>query len=350
VNPHQNPGKPSDLPPRHLSYLDGWRGMAIAAVLVGHFLHVPFVNLARLGVELFFVLSGRLMADVLFIKNCALPDFFRRRIARVWPGFVVFILTMGVVFSSSKSLHVGGLDVLAALSFTSNYVGAFGHRCFPLDHIWSLCIEEHSYLFLALAAFVARRKQANAVTICLVASGLCIFSGVFQTLVLHGDYYAVYWRTDTRASSILLACGLFLALHKNKALLSRLHPYTTVWLVMIGFLLNFEIFSDTVKYTLGTACFALAICLIDQAPPLILNLLSQKLLVRLGLWSFSVYLWQEPFNRASYPSNHFLKLVGLAICSLGSFYLVEQPARRFLNTRWKPSPKNVARPAATIAK
>jgi peptidoglycan/LPS O-acetylase OafA/YrhL len=50
-----------------LSYLDGWRGLAIICVLAGHFLFIKSFNLGPFGVELFFVLSGRLMADILFV-------------------------------------------------------------------------------------------------------------------------------------------------------------------------------------------------------------------------------------------------------------------------------------------
>jgi peptidoglycan/LPS O-acetylase OafA/YrhL len=52
-----------------LAYLDGWRGLSIALVLIGHFVPVPGINLGVLGVEFFFVLSGRLMAEILFIEH-----------------------------------------------------------------------------------------------------------------------------------------------------------------------------------------------------------------------------------------------------------------------------------------
>lgn len=49
--------------------LDGWRAAAIIGVLIGHFVQVPGFNAGRFGVELFFVLSGLLMAQLLFVKK-----------------------------------------------------------------------------------------------------------------------------------------------------------------------------------------------------------------------------------------------------------------------------------------
>lgn len=55
-------------------YLDGVRGLAIVLLMVGHFLTTRGVNFGRLGVELFFVLSGRLMAEILFVDRCEIGD------------------------------------------------------------------------------------------------------------------------------------------------------------------------------------------------------------------------------------------------------------------------------------
>src|ERR1700761_7320849 len=54
---------------QHSILLDNWRGWAILLVLIGHFFETDGDSLGRLGVELFFVLSGRLMADLLFVKR-----------------------------------------------------------------------------------------------------------------------------------------------------------------------------------------------------------------------------------------------------------------------------------------
>ncbi|TIU24619.1 MAG: acyltransferase, partial [Mesorhizobium sp.] len=76
-----------------LAYLDGWRGLSIALVLIGHFFPVPGINLGVLGVEFFFVLSGRLMGEILFIERFPLKKFFKRRFSRIYPALLVFVAT-----------------------------------------------------------------------------------------------------------------------------------------------------------------------------------------------------------------------------------------------------------------
>src|SRR5215468_5050609 len=96
----------------HVPYLDGWRGAAIGSLLVGHFTPLPGIDFGRVGVELFFVLSGRLMADILFVRNFALPAFFRRRISRIWPALVLYVLGIAAASAIYDPGHVSGFDIL----------------------------------------------------------------------------------------------------------------------------------------------------------------------------------------------------------------------------------------------
>jgi peptidoglycan/LPS O-acetylase OafA/YrhL len=137
---------------QRLDYLDGWRGLSIIAVLLGHYAPLGIYNTGRLGVEMFFVLSGRLMADVLFVERFPLGAFFRRRIARVWPGLFVFVAIMAVAFRGSGNLQVKPIDIVSSLTFTGNYVRIYLHNMGVLDHTWSLCVEEWGYLVLGLVA------------------------------------------------------------------------------------------------------------------------------------------------------------------------------------------------------
>ena len=70
---------------RHIPYLDGWRGLAVAFLLLGHFFPVDGINFGTVGVHLFFVLSGLLMTRILFVQKVPLALFYQRRIARIFP-------------------------------------------------------------------------------------------------------------------------------------------------------------------------------------------------------------------------------------------------------------------------
>jgi peptidoglycan/LPS O-acetylase OafA/YrhL len=319
--------------PRHKPWLDGWRGIAILFVLVGHLL-VPTGKPARFGVELFFVLSGRLMAELLFVNHQPLGYFLKRRVARVWPGLYAFVFCMAVVFSGPGPNHVNAQQIIGALTYTFNYVRIMSGPVLVLDHIWSLCVEEWAYLFLAALALLTRRWNVKAAPIILGIAAICAVNGIVQTL-LGGTYRDVYWRTDVRIASIFVACGLYLILRER-----RLPDYFPLVVGLLGAAFHSFIFPDMVKYTVGTFFLGLSVATIDTAPRFAIRILSSKALGLAGLWSYSIYLWQQPFTKVM-DGPWPVKLLLLMAAALTSFYLVEQPSRRYLKRVWanRPPPR-----------
>src|SRR5690242_20540314 len=102
-----------------VGYLDGWRGAAILSVLFGHFVTSQGLNLGRFGVELFFVLSGRLMAEILFVRQTPLKTFFPRRLARIYPALFVFAVVVFVVGWVTPFKGPSLLNLLAVITLTS---------------------------------------------------------------------------------------------------------------------------------------------------------------------------------------------------------------------------------------
>lgn len=321
-------------------YLDGWRGLAILAVFLGHYVGTPGIQTGRFGVELFFVLSGRLMAEILFVERFPLPEFFKRRVARIWPALGVFVLASALIFGATGLLKVDLLHIAAALTFTINYLGA-PHLMLPIyDHIWSLCIEEWAYVILGVLAAFTRRGAWDVKWIILIVAGLCAVNGAIQT-ALGGSYYEVYWRTDVRIASILLGAAAYLHLRAI-----RMPSWTPLVAGVAAVALFINPVPDVVKYTLSTLSLAVAVATLPSAPRPVLSVLEHPVLVRIGLWSFSLYLWQQPFYklRGHFPT---LGLLVLAIVfGLASFYFVEQPARRWINgLRKAPSRRDATSPA-----
>jgi peptidoglycan/LPS O-acetylase OafA/YrhL len=312
---------------RHKPWLDGWRGIAILVVLLGHLLDIPGKP-ARFGVELFFVLSGRLMAEMLFVNQQPLGYFLKRRVARVWPALYAFVFIMAVVFSAPGPNHVGTGQIIGALTYTFNYVRIMGGPVLPLDHIWSLCVEEWAYVSLALLALATRRWSLRASSLILAIAAFCAINGIIQTVV-GGSYRDVYWRTDVRIASIFISCGLYLIMR------TRSFPkYLPILAGLIGVMFHSPLFDDVVKYTVGTFFLGVSVATIDQAPRLAINILSSRPLTLAGLWSYSIYLWQQPFTKVMHSWPWPVKFVLLMAAALASFYLVEQPARRYLKRVW----------------
>mgnify|MGYP000671573556 FL=1 len=282
---------------------------------------------------MFFVLSGRLMAEILFIKQAELSTFLKRRISRVWPALMVFIIIVSIAFHFTQgSLFVSGKSAISALTFTYNYAQLWLPRSHVLDHIWSLCIEEHVYLLLAIIAYYCRKTLRDPIPILFTISALLMLNGMVQTWMLHGSYNEVYWRTDTRGASIIVSCAIFLLLNKKNYTAPSWLPVTTI---IGGILFSFQEVPDPIKYSLGSTLMAIGLCTIKRLPSPLLNILESKPFLSLGLISFSLYLWQQPMYKLYENGwNKYLMIASAFVLSYASYKLIEGPARRFINTTW----------------
>ena len=317
-----------------LAYLDGWRGLSIALVLIGHFFPVPGINLGVLGVEFFFVLSGRLMAEILFIERYPLKKFFKRRFSRIYPALLVFVI-VAMIALSGTFIAFKWKAALTALTFTYNYAGILATRAGALDHIWSLCVEEHAYIILALiSALVSSRNRVVPLLVTLAL--LAMANGAISYWIFDLDYETTYWRTDVHIASILLSASICLL--KAEGRLPAVFRGTHVALAAtVGAVVLFlDPVPTPIHYLLAVPLLALAVNALDFNTGYLTGLLSSSPMTMLGLWSYSLYLWQQPFYKFVYEqgSNPWPMLAGVFACALCSYYVVERPAREWLNRNW----------------
>ncbi len=317
---------------QHSALLDNWRGWAIIFVLAGHFGHIPGADVGRVGVELFFVLSGRLMADLLFVKQTPIPTFFYRRFTRVLPLSLLFVFTAWISFSPGP-LFLPDKAALASAGMVVNYTQLIGISAPVTDHYWSLCVEEHSYLTLALIAILVRRsgadKSARPAYFCLALAGLMILNGVRLWLANH-NYYMTYWRSDVRAASIFLSVSLRV-LHVNDKLDFMRRAWVPIVAFAAGMALNWNHVPEPLKYSLGSLAIAISVNSLEHAPAFGRKFLSSRLIGWVGVISYSLYIWQQPFF---YSINRFgaLPMVAFAVAvSVLSYYMIEHPVRFKLN-------------------
>lgn len=319
---------------RHLDYLDGWRGLAIATVLLGHFwLDSIRPGVSVLGVDFFFVLSGRLMAEILFVRQAHLPTFFARRFSRVYPGIFCFVVIASLAFAATDYGH-GLLAALSALTFTLNYAMIYTHPVALLDHLWSLCVEEHAYIILAGVALLARRHLWNPPLIMLLLGGFALVNGILRIAVLNQPYFDVFWRSDVQVAPIFISAGLFLLLRER-----RMSPWIAPLALALGIAAKLSGGPVALHFGLGTLLLALAVTTLDSSLPLLRRTFEAAPLRLLGIWSFSLYLWQQPFYKLSHDAVVTVPLALAAAFAAGiaSFYLVERPARAWINRRWPPA-------------
>ena len=225
---------------KHLPQLDGLRALAILIVLLGHWVpdnYQPVEHLSRLGVLLFFVLSGYLITGILLhcrdlaesgieAPGFALRQFYVRRFLRIFPLYYT-ILVVGYLLGVSIIRETIAWHV----TYTSNvYFAIRGARQSLIYHLWSLSVEEQFYLIWAVfILFLPRRILPTAIF------GLILMAPIFRGIgsLMGFNPVAVWVLTpgcfDTLGAGALLA----LAQHSPNQVSHWLHG-KVAWLPWIG--------------------------------------------------------------------------------------------------------------------
>ncbi len=315
-----------------VDYLDGWRGLAILFVLQEHFFNVKGFDSGRLGVDIFFCLSGFLMSRILFVQQVPLATFYKRRISRILPVFLLFVLLVyGIALAAGRPGTWG--EFAATLAFLRTYLPAetgIWQSHLPIGHLWSLNVEEHCYVLLSLlTVFAAVRKRAGWLLVLLgLAAVLVQIFYDHRPDIAPKDYEI---RTETAAAFLLTSAGYFLVR-------DRFVPLVRPWMPLAAFALALPFywhgFGGGLAESSTPFLLAFAVNHLGQLAEPARRALAVAPLRLLGICSYSVYLWQQPFYlfKAHFPPG--LALVGALATGAASFYLFENPVRAWLNRRW----------------
>lgn len=326
----------SDAEIKRVVYLDGWRGMAIGFVLISHFLTIPGINLGRLGVDIFFVLSGLLMGKILFVERVKLTIFYKRRVSRIFPVFFIY-LSLVCLCSWLFNLSAEHNNFFYLLFFLRSYFPVspdIWHTGLPLGHLWSLNVEEHCYVILSIVAVWRFVKGKEYILLLLlgVSSILlhCLYVK-FPELASHN--YEL--KTEIVVSHLLLSSGYFLIKDKFSRFIFPLLPVAT-------FLTGIFCYSDYApwysSWLISPFLLAFTVNHLDLLPKAFIKILSYKPMQMLGIWSYSIYLWQQPFyyygvkySQDPFPFSGILFVTISIIIGILSFYVIEKPIRQYLN-------------------
>lgn len=328
-----------------MPYLDGWRGLAIVAVLVCHFGPRPAVAwIGDYGVQMFFALSGFLMGQLLFVKKVALPDFFFRRFSRVFPAFLLFVSGMYVYarYFQPSPYEAPMEELLATTLFLRTYLPdqiSIWSNNWPIGNVWSLNVEEHSYIFLAILALIARTLKSDRVASVLLVSSIASSVAIYFFYSSSPPAGASPWhlRSECAAIGLLFSATLSQLRLFYQPVVSRSTSTIVVCLLMLlsAFLISAYRMRGG-KIVFAPILLAVALNFLHFLPELAKSALSSPLLLWFGKCSFSLYLWQQPFYTAVQKTG-FPTLLGLALAILTaalSFKFVEDPLRIGLNRRW----------------
>jgi peptidoglycan/LPS O-acetylase OafA/YrhL len=308
--------------------LDGLRALAVGLVVAYH-LGYSGVAGGYIGVEVFFVLSGWLVCALLMNEHqrtggIALVRFWLRRARRLLPAVVTVIAGTVVVASVVQPERLAELRTqsIAALAYHLNWRLIVDERSYfdaaggpsPLEHLWSLSIEEQFYLVFPLLCGLVLTRWSRKWAVGIALGGALAATAWRFALYQPGDDPArVYFGTDTRASGLLLGVALGVFWTPN-----RLRPHTNP---------RFTALLDVVALA-GAAVLAwYALRLGEHRPVSFLAGFTAAQLATLALIAVAVY--PAPTRTAWLLSTRPLRWVGVRSYGI---YLIHWPVIVFLST------------------
>jgi peptidoglycan/LPS O-acetylase OafA/YrhL len=373
----------------YLPGLDGIRAIAVAAVVAYH-LGAPWMPGGLLGVGVFFTLSGFLITTILLSTwdragNLDLKHFWLRRARRLLPAVVLVLLVVLVATAivDPAALATRASEALAALFYVANWTTiAAGVSYFdrfqgpgPLDHLWSLAVEEQFYLLwplLLLGLLKLFRGKLGRVALVTLALAAVSFAVMWWLAVPGFDNTRAYEGTDTRAGGLLI--GAAMAMLWRPAQLAKRVPASgrlIIDAVGVGSLLVIiGMFVFTSQYSMSL--YHGGILLLSVATALLVGVavhpaavfgsaLGAAPLRWIGERSYGIYLWHLPVIAflpeqllAEQPASRVALQIGLTLGFAAlSWTLVEDPIRRYgllgaLSRRRRDADGRRAVPAAPV--
>ncbi len=351
---------PGDPTFRYQPALDGVRALAVVAVLLFHS-GIGWMSGGYLGVSVFFTLSGFLITTLLLREGDGtgrvdVVRFYTRRARRLLPASLVCVLAVCALAAGGQFAGVAGLrrDVVGALFQVFNWVKLGSGQSYadlnnlaaglrhPLDHYWSLSIEEQFYWVwpvTVIGLLRLRRRWASWTMLRSTTVLLVVFGVAAPLIAVTWGENAAYWATPARAAEILAGVVLACWCQRRPTV-----PGAARWL------------GPSCLALLGAACVLFpdgsgpayrgALPLIGllsaglilglQVPGPLRSMLSTRPLVGIGKISYGIYLYHWPIY-VLIDRRHWDAPVGVVLAikaaitvavALVSYFLIERPVRR----------------------
>jgi peptidoglycan/LPS O-acetylase OafA/YrhL len=360
-----NIGSASRLPS-----LDGLRAVSICMVVIGHcsktitglsnsaYMFLGFVGAGRLGVSIFFVISGFLITTLLVREQLSthtisLKDFYIRRAFRIFPGFYAYWL-VAFVLALLGYIHLSRSDLISAAIYIWNYVPRNVDTWF-LGHTWSLSVEEQFYLLWPFILKLSGPKRGTWAALAVVVTAPFIRLGSY--FLLPSARPRIGMMLHTRADSLMIGALLALICFNEdhlrilkRSVSSWLIPVVSLCILVIDTSLTMHFkggYVLSIGYSLQNLMIAMLMAHVVLYDKTILGrILNCPAVVHVGLISYSLYLWQQLFLTTSnttfsgfFPWN---VVCAFAAAEL-SYYMLEKPflrwRKRFSNVQDNAAPR-----------
>lgn len=327
--------------PIYRADIDGLRAVAVLAV-VGFHAFPSWVSGGFIGVDVFFVISGYLISKIIFsslLQNSFdFVEFYSRRIKRIFPALLLVLITcyfLGWFALLADEYAQLGKHIAGGAGFVSNFVfldesGYFDNapETKPLLHLWSLGVEEQFYILWPFFLWLAWRASAPRATISgeivlwekklnllAITIGIAVISFVLSILAVRVNAVYAFYSPQTRFWELLAGSGLaYISLEgggadkwkhlRVRAMLQRVHPSTLsalgIALIGIAILIITREKEFPGWWAILPICGAVLVIAAGETAWVNRVVLSNRILVWIGLISFPLYLWHWPLLSFAY--------------------------------------------------
>ena len=338
----------------HIAELDGLRGMSVLLVVFFHldptlyisefFIFYDKVKLTKIGVSLFFVLSGFLITRILISRPVNLKEFWLKRFWRIFPLYYLSLLVVYIIYP--------GNYILPALFYYYNYWGVFNASTAPIGPFWSLSVEEHFYLFWP---FLIKYFDNRAIRAFLLVFVVSVVSTVLTALIVEDRSIRKGLLIEgTLAQMMIMSFGCLFAIYERH--LEKQYLYYAAWLLFIVATLclvfDLEELYKAQKYLLRNLFYAsvasgvFLICLNKKTrseSSIIGRVFRHQSITYIGSISYGIYVTHYVVfdlllvRRGQDNSSSWMFAIGAIVITIIvshlSFFFFERPVARYGRSR-----------------
>lgn len=300
--------------------LNGLRAVAILLVLLSHFrinktiAEYGFGVNGHLGVCIFFVLSGFLITTGLLKQKIikgkvSLSDFYIKRFLRIFP--LVYIFLAVIVILNIFRPVTSPKDLLYCFFFIKNL---------PLQnmpftaHLWTLAVEIQFYAIFPLLMLLNINRTLFITLLIVILLPLISILNIYVPS-LSSDYAGIKWAIKfvnyffwKGPLFILIGCVGSMYIFKNGAHVEKLgkHYYLSFFLLILAIVLctqNLPLYYKYVSEYLSAILISVVIMLNVQSQNFLTKLFSTRILVKIGILSYSLFMWQQVLAAKYYSGS-----------------------------------------------
>ena len=310
----------------NIKNLDGIRALAVLMVCFAHFFQVnenylytnskylgillfKFSQIGLNGVNLFFILSGFLITRILLNSKDSknyFKTFYLRRLIRIFPLYYFALILSFLILPNFIDIDEPGRNIISnqiwLWSYTSNLSSIFFFSEWDLSlnfpsfgHFWSLCVEEHFYIFWPfLIYFMSIKNLKKSLKIILICSFLLfLFNENF-------DSQLAFLKWSSIKYSGILSLGGLIAIYNNSSIISTyiysiskktFFPLLFVFLILSLIIPRNFLYFDFINIIFSSLFFSvLIICAINNNK-VIEYLFNNRILSFIGKLSYGIYVY-----------------------------------------------------------